>query len=522
MADELNDRKLSDQEVLRSLNYLGHPTTVLQASQGDISQVGQGPAPVPTAPGAGTVGGSGMPGRAGTTGAEGSLLGSLGKLGPKALELINTYMKGDPKTRGDSATLSDQLRSAGMSGVDAGILSGALTGTGEGAQGVNAFMQIPNISPEFMTPDMITNMLKIQQLGLPMSNEILGGLLKPEELSALFSGVEGTTGALGETAGIGVGTTVGEASSGLPGGVGPYAAALSAILGGVMGDSKLPASQQAINAAIDIAASFFGPFGAAAAPLAKTQLGDIYAVAGGTANPLQIAELVAGPAGIPLVMGEALANVFGFDLGGLFNHQGSYVPKRQAAGQEATSSLQGIGASLQNAASAFAQSGNLGDALAGLQTQFGGARNPVKTALVLPPDIAAKVGIAVTGDGNVTQPWGAEGPLSVGWTGMTPDQFGKLLTEFKANPELLGTTLRGSGDVGYLPQEQAEQVAASAKRQGVQYLQFLIDTMPTTTTPEAPKPTAGQIAATGGDPSGAGGLGAQLTKEQMEKLMGQL
>jgi hypothetical protein len=159
------------------------------------------------------------------------------------------------------------------------------------------------------------------------------------------------------------------------------------------------------------------------------------------------------------------------DFGGLgmlynlFEHQGPYVPKRKAAAGEAVSELSALGTSLQDAAKAFATSGSPADALKGLQTQFG-ERNPVRTDIFVPKDIATKLGLSGPRD------WGDRFQLS--WSEITPEQFPALLQYMSGLPDQGASMLIGSGDVAYLPQEQAQQVADRAVSDTQTFLAFLM------------------------------------------------
>jgi len=180
---------------------------------------------------------------------------------------------------------------------------------------------------------------------------------------------------------------------------------------------------------------------------------------------------VAAAAFAPATGGLSLLAPLMMELGGpLFGEKDSiYDAKRSASAREGMSSLSGISGAIQGAAAKFVETGNLGDALQGLQTHFGGPRNPVKSALFIPLAAAQAAGITpgpgmdVIGDN-----------LSIGWDQISPQQFQQVLTRMAAEPDQGLSWVRGSGDIGYLSQAQAINIGAEVKAQTDDYLHFLM------------------------------------------------
>jgi hypothetical protein len=252
-----------------------------------------------------------------------------------------------------------------------------------------------------------------------------------------------------------------------------------------------PNSEKAIDAAIDTAAAALAAetYGLSfvAAPLAKKIIGQSLADTGligpGKLDPGKLAQDLGAETG-NIVSGAALAELFGFDLfGKILGGGGNYVPERQKAVTEAQSEISNLAGDLQNSAQAFSTSGNLGDALTGLQTNFGD-RNPVRADVILPPNLYQQVtGQAVSG------------PTQLTWSQMTPDQFQKLIGLYQQDPGLIGSTIQGSGDVARLPQKQAQQVADNAANQTQQYLNFIVNMQNILSAPAPAAPAAAAPAA---------------------------
>jgi hypothetical protein len=281
---------------------------------------------------------------------------------------------------------------------------------------------------------------------------------------ALAAGGELATGAAaaGET-GAGVGAALGEAL--------PYVGALMPLLTSFAGGGPQNATQGA-NLAVDTAAAAAAPFTFGASMAASGIARGIEDLLSGNASPWKTA----------------------LDFGGLgmlapfLDPEGNYWPKRQQAWKAAGSELSGLSSSYQQAAA----SGDPTTILQALSTGQGG-RGEVRTLLSLPPDVAASLGLA--------------GPQSE-WSALTPEQFRGVLEHFRANPDAIASAITGSGDVAYLPQEQAQQVAGRAASDGQALITYLVNQMGSGEAPaQAPQPSA-PISTSARGPSGpAGALG---------------
>lgn len=158
-------------------------------------------------------------------------------------------------------------------------------------------------------------------------------------------------------------------------------------------------------------------------------------------------------------------------LKGFLDKPGGYGGKRQRAGSEGQFDLSALGAELEKSARQFAESGDPSAALKGLQTQFG-ARNPVRSDLSLPFDVAQQLGIVGNTYGGKEGHHGTQQFIS--WEALTPETFAKVMDYFSKNPGAIQTDITGSGDVAYLPGPQAQVLADAAANQARQYLKFLI------------------------------------------------
>lgn len=211
--------------------------------------------------------------------------------------------------------------------------------------------------------------------------------------------------------------------------------------------------------------SLLGSAGGYVAPGIGAALGIIQNALAGNVEPekqafdASLAAMAAAFA--PATGGLSLLAPIMMEIGGpLFGEKDSiHAAKRSAAAREGMSSLSGISGAIQGAASQFAQTGNLGDALQGLQTHFGGPRNPVKSALFLPPAVANSLGFASN---------------SIGWDELSPAQFQQVLTRMAQEPDQGLSWVRGSGDIGYLSEAQAINIGAEVKAQTDDFLHFLM------------------------------------------------
>jgi len=524
MADD--QEKLNEREILRSLNYLGFPSTILQSAQGDVSAMGQGPAPAPAAGGkGGAVTGEGIRGPVGKTGTESNILGGLQKLLGKIPkdELMKLFQRSDTGSTdtGSLGTATPAEREAFLKGItEQGLSPEGFTLGGAGG----------------LTKEAIEGLVLNTPLGA--GGDVAGAFegLSSKELQpflqALTTGQEGATTLGTEGFKLGADTTLstsgalGSTFTEALGAVAPFAGAAVDIIQGAM-SGKVPASQQAIDAALDTAAaaavaSGVGAWVAPALLAAKQETANVMRLAGGNEpsterTAFDVLEMTPTGMGITGLALDTLLGMFGTDVTSLFGGQGSYVPKRQAAGTEATQELGTLGKTFQDSAQTFAQTGDVAAPLAALQTQFG-SRNPVRSELLVPADVAKQIGL----DPSQGSPWGES--FRFQWDQLKPEQFTKLLTAWQQNPDAANSWLLGSGDVAYLPQAQAEQVAASAKGEAGQFLNFLASHYASPQAQGTPQMTAGQLAVNPTQAPGAGaeGMGAQLTKEQLETLMSQV
>lgn len=165
------------------------------------------------------------------------------------------------------------------------------------------------------------------------------------------------------------------------------------------------------------------------------------AVAGGIVGGLLT---FGNPVGI--LGGIAIGDFIGKMLGGLFGGPSNYDLKRIEAAQQAQEALGFVGANYQAAAT----SNDLITLHSALNTAAGGSGGSVRTELVLPSSLAQQLGIngQQIGDQIVTQ-----------WADLTAEQFEAVIQAFKENPDLIKNSVRGSGDVPYLSQEDAQKVA---------------------------------------------------------------
>src|SRR6266403_1735524 len=145
--------------------------------------------------------------------------------------------------------------------------------------------------------------------------------------------------------------------------------------------------------------------------------------------------------GIPAVIDQVI-QLFGgpsqqkffmdlFGIGG-----GSYVPKRQKAGREASADLTHLGGAYRTAA----QSGDLGQ----IQQVLGTSDNHVSGSVQVTPALAKTIGAP---EGAYVQ-------------NLTPEQFTQVLDAYANDPNAV--SFSGSGDVPYLPYGSAVQVQQRA------------------------------------------------------------
>lgn len=451
---------LDEADPTTAPDYLGQPVPLSPSSQPALPVTG-GPA---VGAGAGPV----APGSAGaraapvTAGAGGPQLGSVS---PSALKLA---LAGGVKL----SDLAGKLF-PGTPGLEGGAVQ---TPSG----------QLTTSAPEILRPTQFPE---------------LGSALTPAQADLYALAEYGPTGA--ETAGL----------ADLLGGLDavPFLGAFADI-GLTAAAGRLPPEKQGVNAALDVAAAALAPetlgLSVVALPFAKDQAGSLINLLEGQGESWKnILGLTPGFSEL-----NTIAKWFGGDLTSLFEHEGPYVKKREGAASEAGADVTALGQAFQDAATSYLQSGDTGSILTALQTQFG-ERTPVRSWLKLPNEIALEV------MGGPTQYQGNYGDATqVEWSGMNPEQFGRLLAALRANPDLLTTAVQGSGDVAYLPQAQAQQVADVAAEQSRQFLQFALDNMDRppsqapamAVAPEGESGGTGAASVTSGRAAGGGGMTQDL------------
>jgi hypothetical protein len=225
----------------------------------------------------------------------------------------------------------------------------------------------------------------------------------------------------------------------------PYVGAVLPAITSFAGGGPKDATQAA-NLAVDTAAAAAAPFTFGASEAASAIARGIEDLISGKASGLQTA-LDFGGLGM---------------LTSLFGHEGSYLAKREGAATSGSGDLSSLSALYQTAA----KSGDPSQILSALATGEGD-RGAVRSWLKLPNDLAA----AITGQpasGN----YGAF--TQVEWPAVSPAGFTKLLQAFAADPNLIASTVMGSGDVAYLPQAQAEQLASAAASDAQALLSFVM------------------------------------------------
>lgn len=222
--------------------------------------------------------------------------------------------------------------------------------------------------------------------------------------------------------GVAIGTFAGTAAGALAGAiVGSIVPGIGTILGALVG--------AAIGGTVGGAA---GQGGAAVSGLVVPSM----AIRGATGLNLgMLGNMVVGDLSAPLIGGllSFLSDKFGW-----FEHH--YADVRADAAKIATQTLGQLGGTYSSAA----LSGNPAQVLSALQVP-----GRVRTELVLPPEIAHQIGI-------VGQE--IEGKIVAQWQQVTLEQFNALLKLYHEQPGLL-QLIRGSGDVPYLSQKDAQAVA---------------------------------------------------------------
>ena len=217
------------------------------------------------------------------------------------------------------------------------------------------------------------------------------------------------------------------------------------------------------------ATSLLGPAAGYAIPGIGAALGIVQNALAGNIEPEKQAfdaSLAAVAAGLaPMTGGLSLLAPVAMALGGpLFGEKPSvYDAKRNIASRQVDSALvnmsQALGGSLQQ----FVQTGDLSTALAGLRAQFGGAAgNSVRSQLQVPPSVATTLGFP---------------DAQVQWDRVDPQRFTQLLQAMAAQPDQGMSWVIGSGDIPYVNQAAAQNVAAEVKAQTGDYLHFVMSAL---------------------------------------------
>ena len=134
-----------------------------------------------------------------------------------------------------------------------------------------------------------------------------------------------------------------------------------------------------------------------------------------------------------------------FDIG----KASQYAPKRQAAAGTAKAGLTQLGSQISGAKS-----------LADLQKALEMEGTPAPLLEVPRADLPL-LGLAPEGLAY----GGPQGQANVSFSSLTPEQFGKLLDVVRTDPDRAMSWVAASGDVPYLPYEQAVAVQQAARTQ---------------------------------------------------------
>jgi len=171
---------------------------------------------------------------------------------------------------------------------------------------------------------------------------------------------------------------------------------------------------------------------------------------GGVAAGAAIGSVVPG---IGTLIGAGLGGVLGSSLGGLF---GQKVPHYEAVRAHAAGvGKEGAGRYAQGISQA-ASSGNIGAVQKALGQSF--ADSHIRADFNLPPDMAKALG---------TSP-------NVDIANLSPEKFGQFLKAWKDHRELADDWVQGSGDVPYLKQADAQNLAAQSKGMAEKTLDALV------------------------------------------------
>lgn len=403
MADLLGiPSSQDDQEVV---DYLGRPVP--------ISLKGQPALPVGGPPVSAAVGPSGRVGvsgralaGAGEAGAPGEAAGGPDKtfgLIQQGLKLADVARKlfGDRAGFAGRSPESEEAFQAQRAGERAPAIAGA-----------GAELPVATFAGKPITA---AQLAALRELGFGAITEPLpAATLTGAEASAAAAAEQGATGA--EAAGAGAGGILGGLNLS---DLAPYLAYATAAykIGQRAAAGEEGAGEQAGKAAVEAAAAAAAPFTFGLSMLAPMVLEIV-----GQETPFFV---------------DPLAHLL---YGG-----GRYAPVRQQAARETRGGLTSLHATYSKAV----ESGDPGEVLKALSS--GEVDNRIRSELWLPAEVAQSMGVTAFGE--------AGDRARVSWGDVTPEQFTRLLDHFEANPDALGPAIVGSGDVPYLGQAQAQQVA---------------------------------------------------------------
>ena len=154
--------------------------------------------------------------------------------------------------------------------------------------------------------------------------------------------------------------------------------------------------------------------------------------------PLVLNAIVGGKGGAPGWL-RYVDPIFGNMIYSLFQ-QGNYAPTREKAFAEAQTGIGNLGSMYKSAA----ETGDPAQLLKALGTTQAGGH--LRAGLNVSPEMAQALGMA---------------PGAAEFAGVSPEQFGSLLGYYGKNPQAIGASITGSGDVPYVPQKQAVEIAGN-------------------------------------------------------------
>lgn len=199
-------------------------------------------------------------------------------------------------------------------------------------------------------------------------------------------------------------------------------------------------------------------FGIKSALEAQTDVGKAGGALSATGGALALASIVQ-PELLPFAILVSLLGGGTSTLGGMFGGKpGVYDIKRKGAEATGQAGAAGLAAAQLRA---LQSGGDPAAALSALslttpdRSSIPG-RNPVRSYLNLPPDVAASLGLPTD--------------RAIQWHDMNTDQFTRFMALYAANPDTFSSYVGGSGDVAYLQQGPAEALAAQTAAQARDFL----------------------------------------------------